>query len=161
VRLYNRILSFFDVQFSVCSIFDGQHYTNLVFSVGRKGSSDVADWWSARVPEKKNSFGHYPDGLNFAFGGKLSFNIVVDGVPDTLVINNFFMGQGHAGFSNNWWIGGPTCDLIDVGVIQCQAFDKGGSFEGHQWWVVLRRRGLSAAVDEVLVQDMIRLNYPQ
>jgi hypothetical protein len=137
--------------FGVCSVIDGALYSRLVFSVGRKGSSDVAGWWSVRVQPDQNTFGSYPGELNFAFGGKLYFTIFIDGASDTLVVNDIFMAQGHSGSSNNWWIGGPKCQRTGS-VIKCEARDKNGS---GRLWYVLMERGNNTSVDVVSVRDMI------
>lgn len=87
----------------------------LCFCVGRKGSSDVARWWSERIDKSKTTFNHDPDDLNFAFIGDLILNVKTkdETIKKTVTYKNVGLAQGHAGASNNWWFGGK--DMYHVG----------------------------------------------
>lgn len=80
----------------------------LTFSLGRKGSSGVADWWTSKVRKECNTFNEDPDDLNFAFEGTLTLNVdsALLGGRKTLVFKNICMAQGNAAGRNNWWFGG-------------------------------------------------------
>ncbi len=80
----------------------------LTFSLGRKGSESVAEWWSSNVRKECNTFNEDPDDLNFAFEGTLTLNVDSDllGGRKTLVFKNICMAQGHSAGRNNWWFGG-------------------------------------------------------
>lgn len=47
----------------------------LTFNIGRKGRSDTADWFNARVPASKNTFNQEAGKLNFAFIGTLQMTL--------------------------------------------------------------------------------------
>lgn len=88
----------------------------LTFTCGRKGTEQVATWWTDRVDANQNSFDKDPGKLNFAFKGTMKMTIwLVDNntqnVPEDrldLVFDNFYLAQGHDGSwpseGNNWWI---------------------------------------------------------
>lgn len=80
----------------------------LCFCVGRKGSSEVARWWSERIDKRSTTFDHDPDDLNFAFIGELVLNVKTEDetVNGTITLKNVGLAQGHAGAYNNWWFGG-------------------------------------------------------
>ncbi|WP_131701444.1 hypothetical protein [Chryseobacterium sp. FH2] len=84
----------------------------FTFSVGRKGSSDVANWFSKNIPADRTTFNHDPGDLNFAMIGTLVLNFA-NGI--TCTFYNVAIAQGHSGASNNWWYGGQ------------QAFYNGGN----------------------------------
>ena len=80
----------------------------LTYRVGRKGSKETADWFNSRM--HVNTFNHHAGKLNFAFLGKLElkFEVIKDGRvvnENTIEVPNVILAQGHAGGSNNWWIG--------------------------------------------------------
>jgi hypothetical protein len=87
---------------------------SINFSVGRKGSKAVADWFSAEVGGNNNTFGKNPGELNFAFAGNLNLSIEGDGLnPDQPVsFSDIFLAQGHSASSNNWWFGGYLCTKV-------------------------------------------------
>lgn len=73
---------------------------------GRKGSSDVADWFRKKTDGGLvagcDSYDITPTDLNFAFLGDLSFKRN----GKNLTIFNVTLGQGHNSKGrNNWWIG--------------------------------------------------------
>lgn len=86
----------------------------IVFSVGRKGSKTVAEWWKDRIAADHTTFNHDPEELNFAFIGDLVLNASTsDGdICKTITFKNIGLAQGHAGASNNWWFGGETMHYI-------------------------------------------------
>ena len=74
---------------------------NIDVEAGRKGSPQVAQWFTSRTSTMISSAewgaDSFPRELNFAFTGTLTIN----GTEYPVVI-----GQGHSGTDNNWWIGG-------------------------------------------------------
>jgi len=81
------------------------------FIVGRKGSSQVAVWFSDKIGASHNTFGHDPGELNFAFLGELT--LMIEG-PDLnpdypVTFQGIALAQGHSGATNNWWFGGRHC----------------------------------------------------
>ncbi|EJL74800.1 hypothetical protein [Chryseobacterium populi] len=103
------------------------------FSIGRKGSKTVADWFSARVPGNKTTFNHKPDELNFAMIGTL----VLEFSNAVCTFYNVALAQGHAGASNNWWFGGQQAmyngsdsviyGALSNGLVQLVSFQRGGN----------------------------------
>lgn len=76
---------------------------------GRKGSKSVANWLKEKVAggSASGGAGRWPDELNFAFMGTLTFWYI----GNTYGGQNIVIGQGHAGGAggnNNWWIGGAN-----------------------------------------------------
>lgn len=94
------------------------HDGTLSFSVGRKGSEQVADWFSHRLATYNNTFGKNPDKLNFAFAGNLALAIQGPGLnPDTPVrFPDIVFAQGRKVLANNWWFGGLYCTRV-LGVL--------------------------------------------
>lgn len=82
----------------------------IVFRVGRKGSSEVANWWKERIPANHTTFNHDPGDLNFAFIGELV--LYVASIKKVVTYKNVGLAQGHAGASNNWWFGGKEMRYI-------------------------------------------------
>ena len=77
----------------------------FVVEAGRKGSSDVAEWFiehSAAGMAGCDTCDAEPDNLNFAFTGEISF----DYGGHTYTYGGYTFGQGHNARSrNNWWAG--------------------------------------------------------
>ena len=102
---------------------------SMRFSVGRKGSSDVAKWWKARISSHQNTFNHDPDELNFAFIGQLAITITggkLGSVSDTYTITDAAFAQGHSDSSNNWWFGGKNCSCTSENTVKCTAISSSG-----------------------------------
>ncbi|KAK1235288.1 hypothetical protein PQX77_001492 [Marasmius sp. AFHP31] len=95
----------------------------LRFTVGRKGSGDVANWWKSRVSASQTTFNHDPDNLNFAFLGSLVLKVWDDSDPGWL-IQDIALGQGASGASNNWWFGGKNCQHTDDNTVRCTGFHE-------------------------------------
>lgn len=98
------------------------HEGSFGFTVGRKGSGQVASWFSSFVGPNNNTFGHNPDDLNFAFRGNLSLTIEGSGL-DRGPVNfpDIFIAQGKA-VGNNWWFGGTRCTTQKSGNrVECQS----------------------------------------
>ncbi|KAJ8075845.1 hypothetical protein PM082_021477 [Marasmius tenuissimus] len=93
----------------------------LRFTVGRKGSRDVANWWKGRVSASQTTFNHDPDSLNFAFLGSLELKVFNEPDPGWL-IQDIALGQGTSGTSNNWWFGGKNCQHTDDNTVRCTGF---------------------------------------
>ncbi|EJD48877.1 hypothetical protein AURDEDRAFT_112643 [Auricularia subglabra TFB-10046 SS5] len=105
---------------------------SMVFSVGRKGSGDVASWWSARIGPGQNTFGNNPGALNFAFLGSLSLNLSGGVLPGatSFTITNVGLAQGHTLGANNWWFGGQTCVRGSGDFVRCAGTRDG---TGETW----------------------------
>ncbi|CUV65808.1 hypothetical protein BN3087_450038 [Sulfurovum sp. enrichment culture clone C5] len=98
------------------SISDGQPYGGVTVSgddklnikAGRHGSEKVAKWFKqiadTGVVAACDTFDSYPDKLNFAIYGTLTFK----SAKKIWVVKNVLFAQGHSARSrNNWWVGGP------------------------------------------------------
>ena len=90
----------------------------FTFRVGRKGSSDVANWFSSRIPGSRTTFNHDPDDLNFAMIGTLVLNFA-NGI--TCTFYNVAIAQGHSAASNNWWFGGKQAFNNGSNTVICGA----------------------------------------
>lgn len=101
------------------SISDGQPYEGVTVSgddklnirAGRHGSDKVAKWFKEKadtgVVAACDTFDSYPDKLNFAVYGTLTF----ESAGKTWVVKNVLFAQGHNARSrNNWWVGGPQME---------------------------------------------------
>ncbi len=87
----------------------------MTFSIGRKGSEEVANWFNNRVPASQNTFNHGAGDLNFAFLGTLVLTItggILGAGQETFTFYDVALAQGHSGSSNNWWFGGQHCSYI-------------------------------------------------
>ena len=128
----------------------------MTFSLGRKGSSEVASWWSEFVDPQENTFGHNPDELNFALDGVLRLKGHFSNKDDTWTIQNAFFGQGNSGSSNNWWFGGPLCTKISSGdQVSCYATDT-----SDQQWLITFSRGSDggSGVSTVGIESIVGAN---
>jgi len=112
-----------DVRFQETShsITDNQPYEGVSKSganqlrvrAGRKGSEGVAGWFNREThgcAVAKTYSDHNPGKLNFAVRGKLALTVgatTYQSEPDV------FLAQGHAGSSNNWWLGSSGMTGID------------------------------------------------
>jgi hypothetical protein len=72
----------------------------------RSGSTDVANSFNAKTGGSLHNYTNAsgdksPEKLNFYFGVVATFAVGGQSVPVT-----FYLGQGHYGTSNNWWLGG-------------------------------------------------------
>lgn len=102
----------------------------LSFSVGRKGSSEVAAWFNANIPASQNTFNHTAGDLNFAFLGTLSLTItggVLGDNKETYTFSDVSFAQGHSGASNNWWFGGQHCSYIQADQVTCPGTSSTGA----------------------------------
>lgn len=92
----------------------------ITFSLGRKKSTEVAEWWIDRVPSEKNTYQKKPKELNFAMIGTLTLHLkngIFGNSPVTLVLEDIAFAQGNDGTRNNWWFGGVNCSCaVDRGV---------------------------------------------
>jgi 1-phosphatidylinositol phosphodiesterase len=85
----------------------------LTFSVGREGSTQVADWFNDRIPPGQTTFNHTAGELNFAFLGTLELTItggILGQRQKIYTFSNVALAQGHDVLSNNWWFGGSFCE---------------------------------------------------
>ncbi|GAB1319224.1 hypothetical protein MFIFM68171_09434 [Madurella fahalii] len=106
------------------------------FSVGRKGSGEVADYWNSVLRAEQTTFNHDAGRLNFAFFGAL--NVAVD-FPGQPVVAATFEGiglaQGHTdNGGNNWWFGGKTCTYIGNDEVKCDGTDGEGKPVQWTFW---------------------------
>jgi hypothetical protein len=124
---------------------------SITFSVGRKGSTKVADWWSREIQDPSHStFNHKPDNLNFAFVGTLVLNTF--GGPDgDWKLEDIAIAQGASASSNNWWFGGKNChhDSSDSNTVVCQ-----GTHDGRKAADFYFKRG-GNPVDEIQLTKVV------
>lgn len=95
----------------------------MTFSIGRKGSEDVANWFNTNVAASQTTFNHTAGELNFAFLGTLELTIsggILGGNQQTFTFYNVALAQGHSGASNNWWFGGQNCAYIQNNQVSAQ-----------------------------------------
>lgn len=100
----------------VTSSVSGEHgWINV--KAGRHGSSDVAEWFEQQVGSGAtaacDSSGNFPDNLNFAVAGTLTFT-VSNGASYTC--DDVIIGQGHFTGANNWWVGGPHMQGVHASI---------------------------------------------
>ncbi|WP_415328764.1 hypothetical protein [Chryseobacterium sp. MMS23-Vi53] len=110
----------------------------FIFSIGRKGSSTVAKWFSQRVPANRTTFNHDPGELNFAMIGTLVLEFKGGKV---CTFYNVALAQGHSGASNNWWFGGKQgmyngsdtaiYGASSNGIVELASFLRGGNSVDH------------------------------
>jgi hypothetical protein len=121
---------------------DGSEWT-LVLLANRQGSSTVANEFNVAcggTPPSQHeycptaSFDTSPGSLNFYFGIIITINVPNNG---QIALPIIYLGQGHTGFNNNWWIGGnavnttqpPGSDIVVIvnNVIVMQIQLSGGT----------------------------------
>ena len=94
-------------------VHSSQAECEMTVRAGRKGSSDVANWFKDKIGHGSatacSSIDSLPGKLNFAFVGKMEF----DFGGNTLKGKDLVIAQGNNG-RNNWWIGGPNMVQIAV-----------------------------------------------
>lgn len=94
----------------------------LCFSIGRKASKEVADWFTNILSPDQTTFNHAPGELNFALIGKLKLTIT-GGILDKGQVTVFFLdvmlAQGSTPANNNWWFGGQNCVYIGGHTVKC------------------------------------------
>ncbi|MDJ0904276.1 MAG: hypothetical protein QNJ55_36395 [Xenococcus sp. MO_188.B8] len=100
---------------------------SMTFSVGRQGSSDVAEWFHTEIHAWKTTFNHEADDLNFAFRGTLKLKVSAEGGEDTYTFSNIGIAQGHSGRANNWWFGGEDCIYLTENKVSCYGTNSSGS----------------------------------
>jgi hypothetical protein len=101
----------------------------ITFRVGRKGSSDTANWFNNKVPAFQTTFNHSAETLNFAFLGTLVMKIQgkhLEGGEDSFTFSNIVLAQGHTGAANNWLFGGQHCFNINHDKVIAQGIDSKG-----------------------------------
>jgi len=130
------------------------HDGAIGFSVGRKGSTQVADWFSSKLRPNNNTFNSHPDKLNFAFVGNLSLSIAGPGLKPNVPVNfpDIYLAQGHSGSTNNWWFGGPGCTTA-FGPMTDQVTCRSSNYPSMTFTFLRGNNGgiLHNAPDEVLV----------
>ncbi len=53
------------------------------------------------------------------------FTVIING--EAYVFSDFFLGQGHTDYNNNWWIGSRECRYIDKDNLTCSSIDESGN----------------------------------
>ncbi|ADO48689.1 hypothetical protein [[Enterobacter] lignolyticus] len=102
---------------------------SIHWNCGRKGSGEVASRYATASSSLPHMYGlgasdNAPEQLNFYFGLAVSFTIY-----GKVFLANLYLGQGHTGSSNNWWIGGlPVNGNTDTVTIS----DGAGMGKGYQ-----------------------------
>ncbi|KAF9256624.1 hypothetical protein L218DRAFT_1007176 [Marasmius fiardii PR-910] len=94
----------------------------FVFTCGRHGTSEVANFWNTNIPPYRNTFGHTAGDLNFAFLGTLVLTVG----PYTVTFTDIGLAQGHDNTSNNWWFGGKNCVRGNGNIVTCTGTDQNG-----------------------------------
>ena len=94
-------------------IFSLNSNSGFVFTVGRKGSKEVAESFNRACPPEHNTFGHTADELNFWMKGTMTL-LFRNGKRYTFP--NTFFAQGHAAAVNNWWFGNDAMTNSTVSV---------------------------------------------
>lgn len=117
-------------------IYDG--YTTsgtntLSFSVGRHGTSEVANWFNSNIAADQTTFGHTAGELNFAFIGALTMKVSYAdfGVEEHYVMQDVALAQGHSGATDNWWFGGKACRNTGGNSVKCAGFEKTSGRQVH------------------------------
>ena len=101
-------------------ITDGQPYSGVTTSgddmdvhAGRKGSEEPAGAFTQGLGLLNviglNALDQMPKDLNFVVLGEMTFEFPTG---NSFTCPDFRVGQGHSGFSNNWWIGSTDCTSI-------------------------------------------------
>ncbi|MBL0685347.1 PI-PLC domain-containing protein [Aquimarina mytili] len=101
----------------------------MTFSVGRKGSEGVANWFDDRILNSQSTFNHGAGKMNFAFLGTLKLTItggILGRRQETFTFSNIAIAQGHSGVSNNWWFGGQNCSYIKKHTVMAQGINSNG-----------------------------------
>jgi len=88
----------------------------ILVKAGRHKTPQVAQWFKQQVDGGAtmvcNSTGTFPEELNFAIEGTLTFTAN----NQTYTCEDFVLGQGsYLHLSNNWWAGGPHMHGFHVG----------------------------------------------
>lgn len=109
---------------------------NFEFTVGRHGTTDVANWWNSQISSTQNTFQHSATNLNFAFLGTLTLRYQLPANsqkgPESFITATFFnvgIAQGQSGSDNNWWFGAKNAALGDTSLqnsIKLQGVDSNG-----------------------------------
>lgn len=98
----------------------------LTIGADRSNSAPVAESFNGKTGGSLHNYTNAsgdksPDELNFYLGVVANFDVAGQSVPMT-----FYLGQGHYGLSNNWWLGGnnvlyaggdPLFNVISGGTI--------------------------------------------
>jgi hypothetical protein len=120
----------------------------MSFSIGRKGSESVANWFNDRISASQNTFNHTAGELNFAFIGTLELTIkgnILGSHQQNFTFLNVAIAQGHSGTSNNWWFGGQNCSYIQNDQVTC----KGANSKGAEVSFVFLRGGNNVSTIDV------------
>lgn len=99
----------------------------LTFQVGRKGSTDVANWFNGRITPAQTTFNHTAGKLNFAFIGDLSLTLtggILGSRVSTFLFRQVALAQGYSALHNNWWFGGVNCLNIGDNSVIATGTDK-------------------------------------
>lgn len=122
----------------------------MSFKVGRKGSSDVANFFTSNIAANQTTFNHNPDDLNFAFIGTLVLTLQNNspgGNQGTFTFSNIAIAQGHSGSTNNWWFGGQSCKNIGSNTVVCMGINSNPG--GFNLQFDFLRGGTGNSVNEV------------
>jgi hypothetical protein len=88
----------------------------ISFAANHKGNEDVADRFNGLCGGSTHEYagrhgGGTPKKLNFYFGVEIRF-----GTAQGHGALKIYLGQGHGGTANNWWIGGSGISIIGPSV---------------------------------------------
>lgn len=101
------------------------HKGYIIVRAGRHGSKDVARWFRDRADLAlgARTSADWPDELNFAIHGDLKITGANGG---SALCKGVAIGQGSQGAFNNWWIGGRSDVMKEVGGhywLECKSKD--------------------------------------
>ncbi|WP_323118291.1 PI-PLC domain-containing protein [Burkholderia alba] len=123
------------------------------FSVGRKKSTSVANWFNGQVAAYQTTFNHSAGELNFAFIGTLVLTItggILGSRVATYRFQNVALAQGNAGASNNWWFGGKDCTNIGSNKVVARGHDA-----DNMPMELTFLRGGNGPVNEVVAENLV------
>lgn len=124
----------------------------MTWSIGRRESSTVGDWWKSNISANQNTFNDNPRELNFAFLGTLTLELsggILKTNRDTYTLTDIAIAQGHAApTTNNWWFGGKNCVHQSGNKVKC----TGTSTAGYPVYFYFQRGG--NPIDEIKLTEI-------
>ncbi|MCL2610857.1 MAG: hypothetical protein FWE02_04170, partial [Defluviitaleaceae bacterium] len=135
---------------------EGKMSNQLVGSVnlGRKDSSDTADWFMGKIPANQTTFNHSAGKLNFAFIGDLRLDMILpSGSPVSITVEDVGIAQGHKGASNNWWFGGKHMKNVGGDYVIYFGFIE----DGQSFRLDFRRGGASMSTNANIIHLDVKI----
>ncbi|KAJ1328917.1 hypothetical protein MN608_05647 [Microdochium nivale] len=131
----------------------------ITWSIGRKKTREVAQFWKERILAGSNTFNDDPDELNFAFYGDMKFSLrggVFD-VSTDFTITGAAIAQGSKFTSNNWWFGCKGGKNLNDHKVNCPA----NSETGQALSLIFRRGGWTQSGSSVNEISLTEIEGPQ